>query len=92
VGIAVTILILASGTYFPVEYFPEWVRRITQLNPITIALDASRRALLGSIRWSEVWSTVLALTPWAVVSLVAGIWAFRMALRRERRRGTMGMY
>jgi ABC-2 type transport system permease protein len=91
-GIVVTLLILGSGAYFPVEYLPGWVVTITQANPITIALDATREALLGTTRWSDVWSTVLALVPWAIVSLVAGTFAFRMALSRERRRGTMGMY
>jgi ABC-type polysaccharide/polyol phosphate export permease len=93
-GVGVTLLILGSGAYFPVEYLPEWVQTLTQANPVTIALDAARNALLGSgpTDWSVIWSSVLALTPWAILSLVVGTWAFRMALRRERRRGTMGMY
>jgi ABC-2 type transport system permease protein len=91
-GIAVTILILGSGAYFPVEYLPGWVQTITQANPVTVALDAARHALLGSTDWSTIWSSAAALAPWAVASLVAGTWAFRLALKRERRRGTMGMY
>jgi ABC-type multidrug transport system permease subunit len=91
-GVAVTILILGSGAYFPVGYLPGWVQTITRANPVTIALDAARHALLGTTDWSAIWSSVLALAPWAVASLVVGTWAFRLALRRERRRGTMGMY
>jgi ABC-2 type transport system permease protein len=91
-GIAVTLLILGSGAYFPVEYFPPWVQTLTQGNPVTIALDAARHALLGSADWSTIWSSVLALAPMAVASLALGTWVFRLALRRERRRGTMGMY
>jgi ABC-2 type transport system permease protein len=91
-GIGVTLLILGSGAYFPVEYLPGWVETITQANPVTIAMEATRHALLGRTDWSEVWSSFLGLAPWAVLSLVAGTLAFRMALRRERRRGTMGMY
>jgi ABC-2 type transport system permease protein len=91
-GIALTILILGSGAYFPVEYLPGWVQTITQANPVTVALDAARHALLGSADWSAIWSSAATLAPWAVVSLVAGTWAFRLALKRERRRGTMGMY
>jgi ABC-2 type transport system permease protein len=91
-GIAVTLLILGSGAYFPVEYLPGWVQTLTQANPVTIALDAARQALLGRADWSTIWSNVVALAPMAVASLAAGVWAFRLALRRERRRGTMGMY
>jgi hypothetical protein len=32
------------------------------------------------------------LVPVAIVSVVAGIVAFRAALRRERRLGTLGLY
>jgi hypothetical protein len=35
---------------------------------------------------------VVVLLPLAVVSLAVGIFAFRQALRRERRRGTLGLY
>jgi ABC-type multidrug transport system permease subunit len=91
-GIAVTLLILGSGAYFPVEYLPGWIQTLTRGNPVTIALDAARHALLGTADWSAIWSSALALVPMAVASLAAGIWAFRLALKRERRRGTMGMY
>jgi ABC-2 type transport system permease protein len=91
-GIAVTLLILGSGAYFPVEYLPGWIQTLTQANPVTIALDAARQALLGSADWSAIWSSVVVLAPMALASLAAGVWAFRLALRRERRRGTMGMY
>jgi len=91
-GIAITLLILGSGAYFPVEYLPGWIQTLTQANPVTIALDAARHALLGRADWSTIWSSVVALAPMAVASLAAGVWAFRLALSRERRRGTMGMY
>jgi ABC-2 type transport system permease protein len=91
-GIVVTALTLGSGAYFPVQYLPGWVQSLTQANPITIALGAGRHALLGSADWSMIWSSAAALIPWAVGSLAAGTWAFRLALKRERRRGTMGMY
>jgi hypothetical protein len=44
------------------------------------------------VDWIETLKHLLTLAPMAVVSLVAGIFTFRAALRRERRRGTLGLY
>lgn len=92
VGIGATILTLGSGAYFPVEYFPGWLSGLVRLNPITRALDATRGALLGDAGWSSVWPTIAGLAPAALISLGLGITALRLALRRERARGTLGMY
>ena len=37
-----------SGAYFPLALFPEWVQSVARLNPIAIALEGMRAALLGS--------------------------------------------
>lgn len=91
-GIAITALILGSGAYFPVDYLPGWIQAVTQGNPVTLAMNATRSALLGNAEWSVIWRSIAGLLPFAVGSLAVGVWAFRLALRRERRRGTMGMY
>lgn len=91
-GIAITALILGSGAYFPIEYLPAWIQTATQSNPVTLALDASRSALLGNAEWSVIWKSIAGLLPIAAVSLSIGVWTFRLALKRERRRGTIGMY
>jgi ABC-2 type transport system permease protein len=91
-GIAATALMLASGAYFPIQYLPAWLQNLTQYNPVTLALDAARQAMLGDAGWSVVWPAVLKLLPMASVSLMLGIAAFRLALRRERSRGTIGLY
>ena len=55
-------------------------------------LNAARDALLGSPDWSLVWSVVPTLIPLAVITISIGVFAFRLALKRERRRGTLGLY
>ena len=92
VGIAGTLLTLSSGAYFPVHLLPAWSQDVIRLNPIKVALDATRHALLGTAGWAETWPTVLTLLPVGLVSLTAGVLAFRLALDRERRRGTLGLY
>jgi ABC-2 type transport system permease protein len=92
VGISAVLLTLTSGAYFPIEYFPGWLQRVAELNPMTRVLDGAREALLGHPDWSLVWSVVPPLLPLAAVTISLGMLAFRLALTRERRRGTLGLY
>ena len=92
IGIATTFITIGSGTYFPVDQLPTWAQRIFQYSPVTIALDAARDALLGGAGWAETLPEIAILVPCAAVSLAVGVFAFRKALERERRRGTLGLY
>lgn len=87
-----SILTLTSGAYFPVALFPAWLAVIAELNPMTTAIDGMRGALLGGTRWSEVGHAVAVLLPAAAITLALGVVAFRLAARRERRKGTIGLY
>ncbi|MGH9282923.1 MAG: ABC transporter permease, partial [Acidimicrobiales bacterium] len=92
VGLAGTVLSLSSGTYFPIDAMPRWLQPLAEMNPLTITLRATREALLGGQGWSVVGPAAAVLLPAGVVSLALGVLAFRAALRRERRRGTLGLY
>ena len=71
---------------------PDWLAALAELNPMTLAVDAMRETLLGDGGWSEVGTALLVLVPASLVTLALGIVAFRAALLRERRRGTLGLY
>lgn len=92
VGLVATLLTISSGAYFPLTVLPGWLRAVAAWNPIALAVDAMRHALLGSGGWDEAARAVTALVPAAIATLLLGILAFRVALRRERRRGTVGLY
>jgi ABC-2 type transport system permease protein len=92
IGMWTVLLVLTSGAYFPIRYFPGWLQELAEWNPMTRVLNGAREALLGHPDWSLVWSVVPPLIPLAVVSIVVGIVCFRLALTRERRRGTLGLY
>jgi ABC-2 type transport system permease protein len=92
VGIAMTVLVLFSGAYYPLDLLPNWIATLAELNPITIAVDGMREPLLGGTGWDGVGRAVIILLPLAAVSLALGAVAFRAALRRERRQGTLGLY
>lgn len=92
IGVATTLITIGSGTYFPIDVLPSWAQSLFHYSPVTIALDASREALLGGAGWATTLPTAAALVPYAAVSLAVGVVAFRKALERERRRGTLGLY
>ena len=92
VGFAIMIMTLASGAYFPLDLLPGWVETAASVNPMAIAINGMREPLLGTVDWGETLKQLLVLTPLALVSLGAGVLAFRRALRRERRRGPLGLY
>jgi ABC-2 type transport system permease protein len=92
VGLASTVLVLFSGAFYPLDILPGWVATIAELNPITIAVEGMREPLLAGTGWDGVGLAVAILVPLSAVSLTVGVYAFRAALRRERRQGTLGLY
>ena len=63
-----------------------------QGEPAAIAISGMREALIGGTAWTSVGADMLVLLPLAVVALAVGAIAFRLALKRERRLGTLGLY
>ncbi|NUT56358.1 MAG: ABC transporter permease [Thermoleophilia bacterium] len=92
VGLAIAGLTLISGLSFPVGLLPGWLTAAAEANPLAIAAEELRHALLGGADWGAVGSDLLLLTPLSLLSFVLGTAAFRLALRRERRLGTLGAY
>lgn len=91
-GLVVTLLTLFSGAFFPLDLLPKWAQGTAELNPIAIAIEGMREPLLGGSGWDGVASALLVLLPLSVLSLAVGLFAFRAALRREKRRGSLGLY
>jgi ABC-2 type transport system permease protein len=92
VGMGVVVLGLLSGVYFPVALLPHWMSVATQGNPVAMAITGMRETLLGSSTFADVAPTILLLIPISLAALLVGLGAFRLAVRRERRRGTLGLY
>ncbi len=84
---------VTSGAYFPVDLMPGWLVPALKYNPIGLTLDGVRRSLLGDgMSGAEIFSLIALLLPMAAATLTIGGLAFRQALRRETRRGTLGVY
>jgi ABC-2 type transport system permease protein len=92
VGILTVLLTMTSSTYVPLDAFPAWLQTLARLNPVTLTLTGARDALLGGAGWAEILPTFEVLVPTAAATIALGVVAFRLALRNERRRGTLGLY
>ena len=90
-GLGVTLLTISSGAFFPLQLLPHWFSSVARFNPIALAVQGIRRPLLGG-GWTGIWPDAVILAPVSVATLALGLYAFRLALRREQRRGTLGLY
>jgi ABC-2 type transport system permease protein len=91
-GAGTTLLGLASGAVFPLALLPAWIAAAAEWNPLAIAIDGVRDALLGGAGWGAALSDIAVLIPLSGLTLAAGVGLFKLALDRERRLGTLGMY
>jgi len=92
IGLAGTLLSVGSGAYFPLELLPGWAEFIAKLNPMSVALSGLRLTLLGDGGWGVVWWRAGVLLPTSAIMITVGALAFRRAVRRELRLGTIGLY
>jgi ABC-2 type transport system permease protein len=92
IAFGITLMALGSNTYVPIERMPGFLRPLAEANPISLALDAAREALLGTAGWAETASSIAALVPISLGAVLIGVLAFRFAMRWERKRGTLGLY
>ena len=91
-GVAGGLLALLSGAYFPVTLLPAWLEGVAEWNPIAITLDSMRSSLLAGADWAETAGDLAAIVPLSLFVLLVGLAVFRLALRHERARGTLGIY
>lgn len=91
-AVLMSVLGLASGAFFPLSLLPSWIQTLAEANPVAIAMEATREALIGGSGWEGIGGDILLLIPISAGTVAAGVWAFRAALAREHRRGTLGLY
>jgi ABC-2 type transport system permease protein len=91
-GAGIALVGLSSGAFFPLSVLPVWLAHLAAFNPLAIVLTGLREALIGGAGWHALAAPLLELLPLAILSVAAGIYFFRVFLRRERRLGTLGLY
>jgi ABC-2 type transport system permease protein len=85
-------LALAGGSFFPVSVLPSGVRWISDIQPLTPALELARHELVGAAISGSPWLAAAKLGGFAVVLLPVSILAISSAIKVCRARGTLIEY
>jgi ABC-2 type transport system permease protein len=83
---------LLGGMVFPVALLPSWIRWASSLLPVTYSLDGMRKSLLASTGFSTVLPDIAALAVFNAVLFPLSLLAFRAAIRKAKRDGTLTHY
>jgi len=83
---------LLGGVVFPVSLLPPWIRWVSSLLPVTYALDGMRKSLLASVAFSKVLPDVAALAIFDVLLVPLSLLAFRLAIRKAKRDGSLSHF
>ena len=73
-------LVVLGGVFFSVQAFPDWLRTISQLSPLTQMNTAMQALIFDGVGLSNVWTLMpqlVGLLAWAILSLVFARWKFR---------------
>jgi ABC-2 type transport system permease protein len=81
-----------GGVMFPVQLLPHWLEGLARLLPITWALEALRKVLLGGADFGQVRLECWVLLLFAGIFLLCGIFAFRYGLRHAQKEGSLLHY
>jgi ABC-2 type transport system permease protein len=81
--IGVFLAVFLSVAYVPRDALTGWLAAVSDWNPVTYVLEASRAAqLTGTVTWSATWPALVAL---AALLTVLGTFAFSALARLDRR-------
>jgi ABC-2 type transport system permease protein len=79
-GILNTLLFFPSGSVYPIQAFPPWLRVIAKGDPFTYAVDGFKCLLLKETTLSAVWGDMLFLSLFAAITLGIAIPLFKRTL------------
>src|SRR5580692_2862133 len=79
-GILNTLLFFPSGSIYPIQAFPRWLRAIARVDPFTYAVDGFKCLLLKETTLAAVWGDMLFLSVFAAITLGIAIPLFKRTL------------
>jgi len=87
-----SIIVILSGTLFPVTEFPGWLQFVAHLSPLTYALEALRSALLADQPSTSYTTDMLVLVGFAIVLVPLSAIVLERTFRVAQRRGTLSTF
>ena len=79
-GILNTLLFFPSGSVYPIQAFPKWLRYISVIDPFTFAVHGFKALLLKETGLVAVWQDMVYLTAFAVIALAVAVPLFKRTL------------
>jgi ABC-2 type transport system permease protein len=79
-GILNTLLFFPSGSVYPIQAFPKWLRYISKVDPFTFAVHGFKGLLLKETGLVAVWQDMVYLTAFAVLALAVAVPLFKRTL------------
>ena len=83
---------LLAGVYYPVTVLPQWLEPVSRILPLTYALDSIRLVVLQGYSLSEVRNDIFVLLGFVIVLTPLSLMAFRAALKRAKKDGSLIQY
>jgi ABC-2 type transport system permease protein len=85
-------LSLFAGAYFPVRLLPDWLEWISEVQPLTPALELMRHLVAGIPVATSPWVSAAKLAAFATVLAPLSLWTLHRAIGHCCRRGTIVEY
>jgi ABC-2 type transport system permease protein len=79
-GILNTLLFFPSGSIYPVQAFPWWLRAIAKADPFTYAVHGFKALLLKETSFTAIWPDMLYLTIFGLITLSIATPLFKRTL------------
>jgi ABC-2 type transport system permease protein len=92
VSILLTAMSIFAGVYFPVRLLPDSVEWLSNVQPLTPALDLLRHLISDAPYAHSPWLDTIKLVAWAAVLFPVALGAIVAAIGYSRRRGTIIEY
>jgi ABC-2 type transport system permease protein len=79
-GILNTLLFFPSGSVYPIQAFPKWLRAIASVDPFTFAVHGFKSLLLKETGLVAIWPDILFLSVFAMVTFSIAVPLFKRTL------------
>jgi ABC-2 type transport system permease protein len=80
---------LLGGVYFPIKVLPVYLQKISFLLPITYALSAMRKSIIGGESLKGLTSEITYLLIFSLIVFPLSIISFKLALRKAKKHGSL---
>ena len=81
-----------GGVYFPIAIMPQWLQALAHILPITYAIRAIQLAVYKGYGVTALWRELAFLAAFSCVLLPVSVAAFKYALDRARKTGSLSQY